>query len=105
LAKAEYNAMAAITCKLIWIHSLLASLHLFVKLPMKLFCDNHAASHIVKNHVFHEHTKHMEINCYFIQEHLLSGVLITWYLPSKYQVVDIFTKALDNDRFEFLQPS
>jgi len=40
--------MAMVTSELIWLKSLLASLGVFMKQPIKLFCDNQAALHIAK---------------------------------------------------------
>ena len=102
-AEAEYRAMANVTSELIWIKSFLASLGVFLHKPMKLYCDNQAALHIAKNPVFHERTKHIEIDSHFIREHLLSKDFETAYIPSKYQIADIFTKALGKLQFQFLK--
>jgi len=94
--------MATVTNELIWIKSFLAAMGVYHTSPMTLFCDNQAALHISKNPVFHERTKHIEMDCHFVQERLLSGDLTTGYVPSKYQVADIFTKALGKSQFPVL---
>jgi len=62
-AKAKYKATTTATSELIWMKSFLAAMGVFMDSPMKLFCDNQAAIHIVKNPVFHERTKDIEIDC------------------------------------------
>jgi hypothetical protein len=67
-AKAEYRAMASTASELIWIKQLLADIRIEARNPMKLFCNNQAARHIASNPVFHERTKHIEVDCHFIRE-------------------------------------
>ena len=102
-AKAEYRSMAVATSELVWLKSLLTSLGVFPIQVMKLFFDSQAAIHIAKNPVFHERTKHIEINCHFVRERLVNRDLVLSYLPSRQQPADIFTKALESQQFLHLR--
>ena len=65
-AKAEYRVMALATCELIWLKQLLQELRFGKDGQMMLVYDNQAALHIVSNLVFHERTKHVEVDRHFI---------------------------------------
>ena len=94
--------MAQSVCEVMWIHQLLSELGLEVSMPAKLWCDNQAAIHITSNLVFHERTKHIEIDCHFIREKIQQGLISTGYVKTGEQLGDIFTKALNGIRIDYL---
>lgn len=94
--------MAFATCELVWIKALLQDFGIPNSSPMWLYYENQATLHIAANHVFHKRTKHIDINCHVVREQLQFGVLSTAYVPSQFQLVDIFTKALRSDQFHIL---
>ncbi|KAI3673324.1 hypothetical protein L6452_39441 [Arctium lappa] len=69
-AESEYRAMASALCEILWVLSILADLKVENLLPVKLSCDNKSAIQIANNPVFHERTKHIEIDIHQIVEGL-----------------------------------
>jgi len=94
--------MANATCELIWLKQLLEELKFCEVSPMKFVCDNQAALHIVSNLVFHERTKYIEIDCRFIREKQIEGVIVTKFVNSNNQLTDVFTKSLKSPRVEYI---
>ncbi|RVW25085.1 Retrovirus-related Pol polyprotein from transposon RE2 [Vitis vinifera] len=69
---------------------------------MKLICDNQAVFHIASNPVFHERTKHIEVDRHFIREKIASGCVATSFVNSNDQLADIFTKSLRGPRVKYI---
>lgn len=86
--------MAVRCCELKWLRYLLRDLRVSQTSLIPLYCDNQAALHIASNHIFHEWTKHNEIDCHFIRDELQAQSISLSYIPTNAQPVDIFTKAL-----------
>ncbi|RVW34232.1 Retrovirus-related Pol polyprotein from transposon RE2 [Vitis vinifera] len=101
-AEAEYRVMALATCELIWLRHLLRELRFGKDEQMKLICDNQAALHIASNPVFHERTKHIEVDCHFIREKIESGCVATSFVNSNDQLADIFTKSLRGPKIKYI---
>ena len=100
--EAEYRAMATTTCEIVWFRWLLADLGVTLHHPTPLYCDNQSSIQIARNSVFHERTKHIEIDCHYTRHHLQLGTITLPYVPSSLQIVDLFTKAHSTSRFRFL---
>ncbi|KAK4390135.1 Retrovirus-related Pol polyprotein from transposon RE2 [Sesamum angolense] len=94
--------MAASVCELKWISYLLHDFGISCSLPIALFCDNIAALHITANPVFHEHTKHIEIDCHVVCDAYKDGFVSPTHVRGTAQLADKFTKALPSKSFASL---
>ncbi|KAJ9556737.1 hypothetical protein OSB04_011351 [Centaurea solstitialis] len=70
------------------------------KIP--IYCDNTSVIAIPNNPVLHSKTKHIEIRYHFIRDHVMNGDVELHFIPTEYQLADLFTKLLDEKRFNQL---
>jgi len=90
--------MAQAVAEVTWLVSLLQELGVSHLKPVTLYCDNQSALHIARNSVFHERTKHIEVDCHFTREKVMEGLLQLSYLPTNSQLADEFTKILPSQQ-------
>ena len=64
--------MAHTASEMLRLQFLLRDLGVGVPTPMQMYSDNQAAIYIASNPVFHEHTKHIEVDCHFIWDLLMN---------------------------------
>ena len=94
--------MAFATCELKWLKHLLQELRFWKDEQMKLICNNQVVLHISSNPVFHEMTKHIEVDCHFIREKIASGCITNSFVNSNDQLADIFTKSFRGSRIKYI---
>ena len=99
-SEAEYRAMAHRVGELICLKTLLLELGLPHPDPMEMFCNNQSAIYIAANPIFHEWTKHIEVDYHFVRDAILKKLVITPFIHSADQTADIFTKAFSKQSFQ-----
>ncbi|KAL0344878.1 UNVERIFIED_CONTAM: Retrovirus-related Pol polyprotein from transposon RE1 [Sesamum radiatum] len=92
-AEAEYRSMGAAVCELLWLSYLLRAFHVSFRTPISFWCDNNAAIHITANPVFHERTKHLDIDCHLVRDQFKLGFIQPCFVPGRDQLADLFTKS------------
>jgi len=100
--ESEYRSLAHVSCEIIWIQKVLFDLGYKSLIPVKVFCDNESAIKIAQNPVFHERTKHFEVDLQFVREKVENGTLKLLKVNSSFQVADVLTKSLVTAQHEFL---
>nr|GEZ56553.1 retrovirus-related Pol polyprotein from transposon TNT 1-94 [Tanacetum cinerariifolium] len=101
-AEAEYRAMSSTVSETLWVRWLLNDMQVQLTTPTSLFCNNQAARHIANNPVYHERTKHVEMDCFFVCERVETRDIETKPIKSKLQLADLLTKGLGTQQLRFL---
>jgi len=96
-AESEYIAASEAAKEAIWWRSFMDELGL-PQTTTILHEDNQACILLSKNPQSHHRTKHIQIRFHFIREKVLSKEISLMYLPTKFQLADIFTKGCSGSR-------
>jgi hypothetical protein len=97
-AEAEYVAAGQCCAQLLWMRQTLWDFgYNLSKVP--LLCDNESAIRMADNPVEHSRTKHIDIRLHFLRDHQQKGDIEVFYVSTKNQLADIFTKPLDEKIF------
>ena len=84
-AEAEFKSMTTTVAEIVWLKGLFRKLGMNIKLPVKVFCENKVAIQIAAYPIFHERTKHFDIDCHCVREKILEGLIQTQYLGTREQ--------------------
>jgi len=87
-AEAECRAMAHTACEIVWLKNLLIELGFKQPIPMSMHCDNQHVIYVAQNPVFHERTKHIEVNNHFVRDAWTTKVVMFQFTPSSKQLAD-----------------
>ena len=98
--ESEYRALAQCSCEVIWIRRLLGELKILSNQPTHLYCDNQSSIKLSYNLVFHEKSKHFEIDFHFTRQKVEDNIITVDFIPSQEQPADILTKSLGRTKFE-----
>ena len=96
--EAEYHATGAF-CELTWLRYLLRDLGVLHPEPALLYCEYKVVLDIAANRVFHERTRHIEMDCHYIRDKIQDGSVATRFVNSAHQLANVLTKALGKDVF------
>ncbi|WMV51999.1 hypothetical protein MTR67_045384 [Solanum verrucosum] len=94
--------MANCAAEITWLVGLFKELGVSIELPIKMVCDSKAAIQIVANPIFHERTKHIDIDCHFVREKICQGLIKTEFTHTKDQLADLLTKSLGKAQHQLL---
>nr|GFB07526.1 ribonuclease H [Tanacetum cinerariifolium] len=101
LTEAEYVSLSACCAQVLWMRTQFTNYGFyFDKIPM--YCDSKAAIAILCNPVQHSRTKHIDVRYHFIKEKVEKGIVELFFVGTEYQLADLFTKSLPEERFKYL---
>ncbi|GJX15994.1 retrovirus-related pol polyprotein from transposon TNT 1-94 [Tanacetum coccineum] len=99
--KAEYIALSRCCAQIPWMRSHVTYYGFrFNKIP--LYCDNKNEIALCYNNVQHSRAKHIDVRYHFIKEQVENGIVELYFVRTKYQLANIFTKPLPRERFNVL---
>jgi hypothetical protein len=94
--------MLSACSEIVWLRGLLGELSVPQLTPTPLHANNTSAIQITANPIFHERTKHIEVDCHSIREAFARQETTFPNITTEHQTTDVFTKALSRPRHQFL---
>nr|GEZ14645.1 retrovirus-related Pol polyprotein from transposon TNT 1-94 [Tanacetum cinerariifolium] len=100
-AEAEYVSLSVCCAQVLCMRTQLTDYGFhFDKIP--IYCDSKAAIAISCNPVQHSRTKHIDVRYHFIKEKVEKGIVELFFVRTEYQLADLSTKSLPEERFKYL---
>ena len=86
----------------LYLISVIKQLNIVNKEKFYLFTDSSLAIDLANNPEHHAKTKHIDIQYYFIREHVTNNIIYLSHINTKEQLADMLTKALSGPTFKYL---
>jgi hypothetical protein len=99
----EYVAVSEAVREVKFVYQVMESLKIKVKLTIRVNVHNVGAIFLVKKKNANERTKHVNARYHYVQELIKENFVEVVFVPTKENIVGIFTKNLDIKGFERFQ--
>ncbi|KAM6555743.1 hypothetical protein CsatB_002762 [Cannabis sativa] len=96
----EYMAATEAIKEAIWLKGLAKEMGFETK-NVTVFCDNQSALHLMKNPMFHERSKHIDIKVHFIRDIISRKEVQVQKIHTNHNPADMFTKAVPHAKFKY----
>ena len=100
-AEAEYAAACSTSCEAVWMRKLLSNLFDLQLDATCIYCDNHSCLKLSKNPVFHDKSKHINIQYHYIKDMVQRGAVKLEYVATDEHIANVLTKPLARLKFEY----
>nr|GEW44631.1 retrovirus-related Pol polyprotein from transposon TNT 1-94 [Tanacetum cinerariifolium] len=99
--ESEYVAVSGCCAQVLWMRTQLTDYGFFYK-KVPIYYDSKSVIAISCNPIQHTRTKHIYVRYHFIKDHVEKGTIELYFVGTKFQLADLFTKSLPETRFKFL---
>ncbi|KAD3068136.1 hypothetical protein E3N88_36016 [Mikania micrantha] len=97
--EAEFTVATSAACQAIWLRGLLAEITGRNEEQVLIKVDNKSAISLMKNHVFHGRSKHVNTRFHYIRECVEKEQIKVEHVSGEQQRADILTKPLPRQKF------
>ena len=98
--EAEYTALTHAVQEGKFLSQLFSDMYNIEKDMFQLHVDNQGAINLASNPVYHQRSKHIDIKYHFVRHEIKENNVILFYVPSKENLADIFTKTVTKSQLK-----
>ncbi|KAG8474889.1 hypothetical protein CXB51_031573 [Gossypium anomalum] len=97
--EAEYMVIIEACKEAIWLKGLLSELNEDIQIST-VFCDSQSVIFLIKDQMFHERTKHIDVRYHFVHDIITRGDIVVSKISTHENPADMMTKSLPITKFE-----